>query len=112
MFKKIMQYLFGSSEKISLSYLKEAGEKTLQGDGKIYGQNGNVIATFEKFTQPVEKVTNGIAKPSSIRSREYVPVEGTKLANMGVKKITTTHTAFGNGLQADVIVNGKKVVKK
>ena len=60
MFKKIMQYLFGSSEKISLSYLKEAGEKTLQGDGKIYGQNGNVIATFEKFTQPVEKVTNGI----------------------------------------------------
>lgn len=109
MFKKIAQFLFGSGQKIQLSCLKEVGEKTLQSSGDIYSRSGEVIAKFENYTQQVEKImgNNKVGGVTSVRSRVYKPEPGTRLANLGVQSVETTHTPFGNGLMAKVASNGK-----
>jgi len=106
---KIVNF-FKGKPKISLSYIKSTGRKRLASQADVFGSQRNKLAHVDRYTEPIDAIGSKgtVLRHTSIHTRKYVPEDGTKLANLGVKHVETTQTPYGKSVHAFVeLPNGK-----
>ena len=99
---------YGEPYSIRLACLNSTGEEVVQSTKQVVGKAGKSVAQItEAYTPAViksgEELTNCV-----IKSRYYVPAEGTRLAQIGVLGVQRTSTPLAHGVYADVMINGQR----
>lgn len=102
--------LFKPQAEVGLSHLVESGQRTMQFSGKVFGKDNRILARVEYYTQRATAIgSDGRALgDTSIRSRMYIPTQGTILRNLGVNWVETTRSPYGSNVSAEVkTISGK-----